>query len=72
MVAISGRMMKNRMPQVSGPYLCVLYAGSSCDLVTWCQWQNVGSIIGTVPVLYDLLCTWEMSSQNSIDKVNNG
>ena len=61
MVAISGHMMKNRMPQVSGQYLCVLYAASNCDLVMWCQWQNVDSIISTVRVLYDLLCTGEMS-----------
>ena len=61
LLAISDHMMKNRMPQVSGQYLCVLYAGSNCDLVMWSQWQNVCSIIGTVRVLYDLLCTEEMS-----------
>ena len=61
MAAISGHMMKNRMPQVSGQYLCVLYAGCNCDLVMWCQWQNVRSIISTVTVLYDLLCTGKMS-----------
>ena len=37
LLAISDHMMKNRMPQVSGQYLCVLYAGSNCDLVLWSE-----------------------------------
>ena len=38
-------------------HVCVLYVVFNCDLVMWCQWQNVGSIISTVPVLSDLLYT---------------